>query len=67
MNRMPNKTAAKSGALYRPKRYYQNMTAEKAMEIRSVYVATRCKQKDLAVQYGVSQSTVCRIISGEVW
>jgi DNA-binding transcriptional regulator LsrR (DeoR family) len=64
---MPNKTAAKSGALYRPKRYYQNMTAEKAMEIRSVYVATRCKQKDLAVQYGVSQSTVCRIISGEVW
>jgi len=43
------------------------MTAEKAMEIRTVYLATRCKQKDLAVQYGISQSTVCRIISGEVW
>lgn len=66
MNRMPP-TAAKSGALYAPKRYYRNMTAEKAQEIRSVYVATRCKQKDLAIQYGVSQSTVCRIISGQVW
>ena len=57
----------RSGALYAPKRYYRNMTAEKAMEIRTVYLATRCKQKNLAVQYGISQSTVCRIISGEVW
>jgi uncharacterized protein YjcR len=57
----------RSGALYRPKRFYRDMTAEKAQAIRKSYFETRCKQKDLAVQFGVSPSTVSLIISGKVW
>jgi DNA-binding transcriptional regulator LsrR (DeoR family) len=64
---MQAKEAIKSRALYRPKRHYRDMNRQKADQIRIEYFSTRCKQKDLAIKYNVSQVTICRIISGQVW
>lgn len=59
--------AAKSSAVHQPKRYYRDMTVEKAQEIRKAYFSLRIRQQDLAVQFRVSQGTISRIISGKVW
>jgi hypothetical protein len=51
----------------RPKTYYRHMDPAKAAEIRRAYFAREAKQAALAKQYGVGQSTISRIVSGEVW
>lgn len=61
--------------MLRPKRYYRNMTPEKAEQIRNEYFnkqnkvagKRRIKQKELAEKYGIKQNTVSRIVSGMVW
>ncbi len=50
-----------------PKRYYRNMTPEKARDIRRRYFSRELKQSELAAEYGIRQNTVSRIISGLVW
>lgn len=49
------------------KRRYRHMTREKAMELRRRYFAREAKQVDLAREYGLSQATVSRIVSGLTW
>ena len=49
------------------KRRYRHMTPEKAREIRTRYFRREAKQTELARQYGISQGTVSRIVSGQVW
>lgn len=51
----------------RPKRWYRNMTPERAREIRRAYFAREAKQAELAERYGVKQHTISRIVSGLVW
>lgn len=51
----------------RPKARYRHMDADKAREIRRRYFAREAKQAELAVQFGVAQNTVSRIISGLSW
>jgi predicted transcriptional regulator len=51
----------------RPKRWYGRMTPERAAEIRRRYLAREATQPQLAAGYGVAQSTVSRIVSGQVW
>lgn len=53
--------------IHRPKRFYRHMNREIAMQIRDLYFARRMTQKQLGELYGVSQNTVCRIVSGRVW
>lgn len=50
-----------------PRRYYRQMTREKAQEIRRKYFAREAKQAELAREYGVKQNTISRIVSGHVW
>ena len=51
----------------RPKRWYRNMTPEKAQEIRRAYFAREARQAELAERYGIAQHSVSRIVSGLVW
>jgi len=51
----------------RPKRYYRQMTADKAAEIRRAYFAREAKQSELGRRYGIGQNTVSRIVSGITW
>ena len=51
----------------RPKRYYRQMTREKAETIRADYFSRRKKQAELAVEHGIRQNTVSRIVAGLVW
>lgn len=51
----------------RPKRYYRHMTREKAHEIRRRYFAREKKQRELGEEYGITQQTVSRIVSGIIW
>jgi DNA-binding transcriptional regulator LsrR (DeoR family) len=51
----------------KPKRWYRNMTAQKAAEIRRRYFAREANQAALAMQYGIRQGTVSRIVSGATW
>lgn len=51
----------------KPKRWYRNMTPEKAKEIRRAYFAREAKQAELAQRYGVKQNTISRIVSMQVW
>ena len=51
----------------RPKTFYRHMTPAKAAEIRRRYFAREAKQLALAREYGVSQNTVSRIVSGLSW
>ena len=51
----------------RPKRYYQNSTPAMAQEIRRKYFSREAKQAELAREYGLAQSSISRIVSGQVW
>jgi len=53
--------------MHRPKRFYRNMNPEKAAEMRRRYFSREAKQSELALEYGVAQNTVSRIVSGLVW
>jgi DNA-binding transcriptional regulator LsrR (DeoR family) len=43
------------------------MTPEKAREIRRLYFAREAKQAELARRFGLSISTISRIVGGQVW
>lgn len=43
------------------------LTDDLVRKIRSAYIRGKTKQKDLAVQFGVGQSTISRVIRGESW
>jgi DNA-directed RNA polymerase specialized sigma subunit len=43
------------------------MTHEKASQIRELYFSRQATQKQLATQFKISQSAVCRIVSGWTW
>lgn len=49
------------------KRYYRNMTYEKAEEIRRRYFAREANQRELGEEFGIRQNSVSRIVSGIVW
>ncbi len=51
----------------RPNRFYKNMNRSLANEIRDLYFNRIFKQNELANIYGISQSAVCRTISGVSW
>jgi DNA-binding transcriptional regulator LsrR (DeoR family) len=51
----------------RPKRWYRNMTQERADQIRRRYLAREARQRELASEYGITQHSVSRIVSGQVW
>ena len=51
----------------KPKTRYRHMDAEKAREIRVRYFRREAKQAQLAAEYGVTQHTVSRIVSGLSW
>lgn len=52
---------------YAGKKSYRHMTQDKAEEIRKLYFSRTLTQKQLAQKYLISQSAVCRIISGWTW
>jgi predicted transcriptional regulator len=43
------------------------MTPERAEEIRRAYLAREAGQAQLAQRHRIAQSTVSRIVSGQVW
>lgn len=49
------------------KRFYGNMNSQKASEIRDKYFNQRMKQTEIAIEYGIKQGSVSRIVSGCVW
>jgi DNA-binding transcriptional regulator LsrR (DeoR family) len=49
------------------KTFYRHMNQDKAEEIRRLYFSRVLTQKQLAEKYQISQSAVCRIISGWTW
>ncbi len=49
------------------KRWYRQMTLEKANEIRRRYFAREKNQRHLSEEYGLKQHTISRIISGITW
>lgn len=51
----------------RPRRWYGRMTPERAEEIRRRYLAREARQRELAAEYGITQHSVPRIVSGQVW
>jgi predicted transcriptional regulator len=61
--------------MHRPKRYYRDMTRERAKIIHDEYFSKQNKvagkrgitQKELSEKYGIPQSSVSRIVSGRVW
>ena len=53
--------------MHRPKSHYRHMNKAKAEEIRRRYFAREANQPQLAMEYGVKQHTISRIISGQVW
>lgn len=52
---------------YADKKNYRHMNQDKAEEIRQLYFGRVLTQKQLAEKYQISQSAVCRIISGWTW
>ncbi len=53
--------------MHSPKRRYRHMTPEKAQEIRRRYFRREATQRELAEEYRLAQSSVSRIVSGQVW
>lgn len=52
---------------HKPAQRYLNMTREIALEIRRAYLAREAKQAELAAKHGITQASVSRIVSGQVW
>lgn len=51
----------------RPKRFYRNSNPRIAAVSRDLYFVGKLKQHEIAWLFGVSQHTVSRWISGQVW
>lgn len=49
------------------KRFYRSMSAQIAQQIRDLYFSRWFRQWEIARLYGIAQSTVSRIVSGQVW
>lgn len=49
------------------KSHYRGLTREQAREIRRRYLSREATQPQLAREYGRSQSSISRIVSGQVW
>lgn len=52
---------------YTPKQNYRGMNQERAQKIRELYLQRAATQKQLAERFGVSQGTISKIISDQVW
>jgi DNA-binding transcriptional regulator LsrR (DeoR family) len=52
---------------YKPKSHYRHLKREDAQRIRDLYFSRKATQKQLAAQFKISQSAVCRIVSGWTW
>ena len=50
-----------------PKRFYGDMTFEKAEQMRHLYFTRQKKQAELGRIYGIRQGSVSRILSGLSW
>ena len=53
--------------MHKSKRFYRDMTPEKAAEMRRLYFVEKLRQVEIARLFGVAQGTVSRIISDAVW
>lgn len=51
----------------RTKTYYRHMTPMAAKAIRDLYFIGKFKQRELAHGFSLRQSSVSRIVSGQVW
>jgi len=49
------------------KSHYRGLTREQAHEIRRRYLRREANQPQLAREYGRSQPTISKIVSGKVW
>lgn len=49
------------------KTHYRGLTREQAHEIRRRYLRREANQPQLAREYGRSQGSISRIVSGQVW
>lgn len=52
---------------YTPKQNYRGMNQERAQKIRELYLQRAATQKQLAERFGVSQGTISKIVSDQVW
>jgi transcriptional regulator with XRE-family HTH domain len=52
---------------YTPKQNYRGMNHERAQKIRELYLQRAATQKQLAERFGVSQGTISKIVSDQVW
>ena len=52
---------------YTAMRHYRHFKREDADEVRRLYFSRQMTQKQLAAKFGLSQSAVCRIVSGWTW
>lgn len=52
---------------YTPKQNYRGMDRERAQKIRELYLQRAATQKQLAERFGVSQGTISKIVSDQVW
>lgn len=52
---------------YTPKQNYRGMDHERAKKIRELYLSRQMTQKELAQRFGVSQGTISKIVSDQVW
>ena len=52
---------------YTPKQNYRGMNQERAQKIRELYLQRAATQKQLAERFGVSQGTIRKIVSDQVW
>lgn len=52
---------------HRPKRFYRHTNAVIADMVRELYRSRRMKQVELAAFFRISQASVSRYVSGQVW
>jgi predicted transcriptional regulator len=52
---------------HRPKSYYRHTNAVIAGMVRELYFCRRMKQVELARFFQISQASVSRYVSGQVW
>ena len=51
----------------RPLNGLVKLNADEAEEIRELYKSVRCTQQSLAGRFGVTQSTISKILRGQIW
>ena len=52
---------------YTEKKIYKGRTRQDADEMRRLFFKEHLKRKEIAERHGVSQATVSKIISNQVW